>query len=311
MSRNNPTALDTDTTYDLETAIDQADGTVDLTGSNATTDTLLVVSQDAGNALGYGGDGGLLVAAVGAGNTSIVFQQNITGNEIAVHDDGTGNTTSIFETITTVQDNLDGSFQHRSENNTVTVISWCDLVDDLNNAPTDGSVCATNMDIPVLLDNGTCALVDADDLQPITVPVKTTDAGQTLNDAALQALCGAGSGVIGSINMTVNNAQCNPASPTNLVVSGAFQAALSAGSEFALDVNIDGATVATYPVDSTNGAINVGGNIGYVDPEFATAAVAGSVSALVEVDLRCITYTPSAGNTLTLGSWLAGLTITP
>ena len=48
-------------TYDLDATINQADGTASLQGSDASVDPLLIVSQDAGQLIGYGTDGGTLV----------------------------------------------------------------------------------------------------------------------------------------------------------------------------------------------------------------------------------------------------------
>lgn len=601
MSRNTAPFGDTNTTYDLETTVDQANGTVDFTGSDGSIDTLLVVSQDAGQTLTYGTDGGVFLAGVPGGATSVMTQTLTGGQQIAAHQDGDGNATPLQETLTDgFTDNGNGSFTFSGEGITST-IAWCDLVDDLPAAPTDGSVCPDDISIPVLLDDGSCALVGAETLATVSVPDRATDPGQTLDDTALQAACGAanndatvrfigndsygsddagtnpgsprcttdggtvsytptnntdcvvvlyflydrfaisqadsfnafvdtggslgpftqifstpwrffpnnpsdtmiytaawapvtglgttdvgidlntasnvnihmmdvvevcgvdnanpfvqstfqidpwnpngpgtfdgqchqwdvtvpaeptgslltnhvvnhiepsfaavngadncivqaiptsvgpttplatelsalnqgincnfgmgtdfissagtatlnaangggplpvefescqylrpifddiavasvlelneiaagggGQATIGTINLSATNAQCAlPLSPSNLGVSGSLQAQLAVGSEMYVDLVVDGITVLTFPLDSTNGAINTGVDLSYIDPLHAQVAANATAGALVEVVLRCTSYTPDPANAVTLGSWLAGLTITP
>ena len=64
-------------------------------------------------------DGTITTTNLGGGNTSS-FNNVISGNAIAEHNDGTGNITTLRETITTLVDNGNGTYTYTSEDGTTT-----------------------------------------------------------------------------------------------------------------------------------------------------------------------------------------------
>ncbi|WP_299363529.1 hypothetical protein [Winogradskyella sp.] len=79
----------------------------------ADANDVLVVADEVTGQLRNGGALSVL------GNTSVMTQV-VTGNEIATHDDGTGNVVSIQETVTTMVDNGNGTYTYTSEDGTTT-----------------------------------------------------------------------------------------------------------------------------------------------------------------------------------------------
>ncbi len=112
-------------TYDLAVAT-TVDINVDNVGYDAATNTLTVTETDG---TVHNVDLSDLVDP-----PSSVSQTVTVGNEVAVHDDGSGNTTPILESVTAMADNNDGSFTHTAEDGTQTTISLCDLLDDVPDA---------------------------------------------------------------------------------------------------------------------------------------------------------------------------------
>lgn len=178
----NVTTIPAGATYDLENNIDQADGTVDFTGSDGSTDTLLINSQDGNNLIGYGADGGLSITCAdvgscftvttdttalgvtndGAGNIDITLISGDGGQVLTIGTDG-----GLLLTDDVLVDNGDGSFTHTSVGGTATTITICDLIDDL---PAAGTPPVTGATLVGIDPGGACTLYDP--------PIHTFELGQ-------------------------------------------------------------------------------------------------------------------------------------
>jgi hypothetical protein len=112
--------------------VDNGDGTLTYTNEQGTAQTFSVTSSLSFNTTtsvltfvnpqGVSNDIDLSALAGGTGNTSVLSNVNGTGNRILTHDDGTGNTVDVFESVTTVVDNTDNTYTFTNEAGTPTVI---------------------------------------------------------------------------------------------------------------------------------------------------------------------------------------------
>ncbi|MFB9106132.1 hypothetical protein ACFFU1_14610, partial [Algibacter miyuki] len=110
-------------TNETNTALAITNGELVYTNENADNANVNLISGDTDNAIVVGADGALFVPEV-EGNTSEVTQVVTTGNAIATHDDGTGNTVDVLETVTTFNDtDGDGIFTYTSEDGTETEVA--------------------------------------------------------------------------------------------------------------------------------------------------------------------------------------------